>query len=39
MGAELMIIVILAVSGSLAAVATLWTGRSKLGTYEGRHRR
>jgi hypothetical protein len=39
MGAELMIIVILAVSGSLAAVATLWTGRSKLDGYEGRHRR
>jgi hypothetical protein len=34
-----MVVIILAVSGSLAAVATLWTGRSRLGGYEGRHRR
>jgi hypothetical protein len=34
-----MVVIILAVSGSLAAVATLWTGRSRLSTYEGRHRR
>jgi hypothetical protein len=34
-----MIIVILAVSGSLAGLAMLWTGRSKLDGYEGRHRR
>lgn len=39
MSAEAMVVIILAVSGSLAAVATLWTGRSRLGTYEGRHRR
>lgn len=34
-----MVVIILAVSGSLAGLATLWTGRSRLGSYEGRHRR
>jgi hypothetical protein len=34
-----MIVVILAVSGSLAALLTLWTGRSRLDNYQGRHRR
>lgn len=34
-----MIVIILAVSGSLAALLTLWTGRSRLGNYEGKHRR
>jgi hypothetical protein len=34
-----MVVIILAVSGSIAALVSLWTGRSRLGGYEGRHRR
>jgi hypothetical protein len=34
-----MIVVILAVSGSLAALMLLWQTRSRLDGYEGRHRR
>jgi hypothetical protein len=34
-----MVVVIFTLSGSIAGLAMLWAGRSRLGGYEGRHRR
>lgn len=39
MSAEAMIVLILVMSLVAAGLAMLWAGRSRLGAYEGRHRR
>jgi hypothetical protein len=39
MSAEAMIVLILVMSLVAAGLVPLWAGRSRLGSYEGRHRR